>query len=95
MRALSSGFTRRSTLGGTIFGLQSDAFTAEAAMQQRTTARAGATPSAVSISCTSLPLDADLLGTLEHLEMRQTQSKAVMDAFNAWLLAEQGRPDSR
>jgi transposase len=36
-------------------------------------------------------LDADLLGTHEHLEMRQTQSKAVMADFKAWLLAEQPR----
>lgn len=36
-------------------------------------------------------LDADLLGTPEHLEMRQTRNKAVMDDFKAWLLAEQGR----
>jgi transposase len=40
-------------------------------------------------------LDADLLGTSEHLEMRQTQSKAVMDDFRAWLLAEQGRHPPR
>jgi transposase len=40
-------------------------------------------------------LDADLLGTPEHLEMRQTQSKAVMDNFKAWLLAEQGRHPPR
>lgn len=36
-------------------------------------------------------LDADLLGTPEHLEMRQTASRAVMDEFKAWLDAEQGR----
>jgi transposase len=36
-------------------------------------------------------LDADLLGTPEHLEMRQTQSRAVMDEFRAWLDAEQPR----
>jgi transposase len=40
-------------------------------------------------------LDADLLGTPEHLEMRQTQSKTVMDDFKAWLLAEQGRHPPR
>ncbi len=36
-------------------------------------------------------LDADLLGTPGHLEMRETQSKAVMEEINTWLLAEQGR----
>ncbi len=36
-------------------------------------------------------LDADLLGTAEHLEMRQTSSRAVMDEFKAWLDAEHGR----
>ena len=36
-------------------------------------------------------LDADLLGTPEHLTMRQTASKTVMDEFKAWLDAEQGR----
>ncbi len=36
-------------------------------------------------------LDADLLGTDKHLEMRQTQSRAVMDDFKAWLDAEQPR----
>jgi transposase len=40
-------------------------------------------------------LDADLLGTPEHLEMRQTQSKAVMEDFKAWLLAEQERHPPR
>jgi transposase len=40
-------------------------------------------------------LDADLLGTPEHLEMRQTQSQAVMDEFKAWLVAEQGRHPPR
>jgi transposase len=40
-------------------------------------------------------LDADLLGTPEHLEMRQAQSKAVMDEFKAWLLAEQRRHPPR
>jgi transposase len=33
-------------------------------------------------------LDADLLGTPEHLVMRQTRSRAVMDEFRAWLDAE-------
>ncbi|BDG05743.1 hypothetical protein AMOR_47390 [Anaeromyxobacter oryzae] len=36
-------------------------------------------------------LDADLLGTDEHLEMRQTRSRTVMDEFKAWLDAEQPR----
>jgi len=36
-------------------------------------------------------LDADLLGTPEHLEMRQTSSRAVMDEFKAWLDREQPR----
>ena len=36
-------------------------------------------------------LDADLLGTPKHLEMRQTESTAVMAEFKAWLDAEQGR----
>jgi transposase len=40
-------------------------------------------------------LDADLLGTPEHLEMRQTQSKAVMEDFKAWLVAEQARHPPR
>jgi transposase len=40
-------------------------------------------------------LDADLLGTPEHLEMRQTQSAAVMHDFKAWLLAEHGRHPPR
>lgn len=40
-------------------------------------------------------LEADLLGTPEHLEMRQTQSQAVMDDFKAWLLVEQGRHPPR
>lgn len=40
-------------------------------------------------------LDADLLGTTEHLEMRQTKSKSIMDAFHAWLLAEQERHPPR
>jgi transposase len=40
-------------------------------------------------------LDADLLGTAEHLEMRQTRSRAVMDEFKAWLDAEQLRHPPR
>jgi len=40
-------------------------------------------------------LDADLLGTPEHLEMRQMQSKVVMDEFRAWLIAEHGRHPPR
>jgi transposase len=40
-------------------------------------------------------LDDDLLGTPEHLEMRQTQSAAVMDDFKAWLLAEKDRHPPR
>jgi transposase len=36
-------------------------------------------------------LDADLLGTPEHLEMRHTASRAVMDDFKAWLDAERPR----
>jgi transposase len=40
-------------------------------------------------------LDADLLGTDEHLEMRQTASRAVMDDFKAWLDAEQPRHPPR
>ena len=40
-------------------------------------------------------LDVDLLGTPEHLEMRQTQSGAVMDEFKAWLDAEQPRHPPR
>jgi transposase len=36
-------------------------------------------------------LEANLLGTPEHLEMRQTQSRAVMEAFKAWLDLEQAR----
>ncbi len=40
-------------------------------------------------------LDADLLGTPEHVEMRQTKSKLVMDDFRAWLLAELGRHPPR
>jgi len=40
-------------------------------------------------------LDADVLGTPEHLEMRQTQAKPVMDAFKVWLLEEQGHHPPR
>ncbi len=40
-------------------------------------------------------LDADILGTPEHLELRPTQSKAVMDEFRTWLVAEQGRHPPR
>ncbi len=40
-------------------------------------------------------LDNNLLGTPEHLEMRQTASRAVMDEFKAWLDAEQGRHPAR
>ncbi|MFL5412502.1 MAG: IS66 family transposase [Myxococcales bacterium] len=40
-------------------------------------------------------LDADLLGTPEHLEMRRTQSRAVLDDFKAWLESEQGRHPPR
>jgi transposase len=32
-----------------------------------------------------------VLGTPEHLEMRQTKSRDVMEAFKAWLEAEQPR----
>jgi transposase len=40
-------------------------------------------------------LDADLLGTPEHLEMRQTRSGAVLDEFKGWLEAEQDRHPPR
>jgi transposase len=40
-------------------------------------------------------LDADLVGTPEHLEMRQTRSKAVMADFRTWLLEEQVRHPPR
>ncbi len=40
-------------------------------------------------------LDADLLGTPEHLELRQTKSKTVLDEFRTWLLEEQGRHPPR
>ena len=33
-------------------------------------------------------LDNEILGTPQHLEMRQTRSKAVMDEFRTWLDAE-------
>ena len=33
-------------------------------------------------------LDNEILGTSQHLEMRQTRSKAVMDEFRAWLDTE-------
>ena len=36
-------------------------------------------------------LDADLLGTPEHLEIRRTKSRPAMEAFKAWLEAEQPR----
>ena len=36
-------------------------------------------------------LDADLLGTAQHLEMRQTEKAAVMEAFKAWLDLEEAR----
>jgi transposase len=40
-------------------------------------------------------LDADLLGTPEHLEQRQTKSKAAMDEFRTWLLDQQARHPPR
>jgi transposase len=40
-------------------------------------------------------LDADLLGTPEHLAMRQTRSGAVVDEIKAWIEAEQGRHPPR
>ncbi len=40
-------------------------------------------------------LDADLLGTPEHLEMRRTRSRAVVEEFKAWLEAEKGRHPPR
>jgi transposase len=40
-------------------------------------------------------LDNDLLGTPEHLEMRQTASKAIMDQFKSWLDQEQPRHPPR
>jgi transposase len=40
-------------------------------------------------------LDNDLLGTPEHLEMRQSRSRVVMNEFKAWLDAEQPRHPPR
>jgi transposase len=40
-------------------------------------------------------LDADLLGSPEHLAMRQTRSRAVVDEIKEWLEAEQGRHPPR
>jgi len=40
-------------------------------------------------------LDNDLLGTPEHLAMRQRASKALMDDFKAWLDAEQAKHPPR
>jgi transposase len=40
-------------------------------------------------------LDADLLGTPEHLKMRQTRSRAVVDEFRVWLEAEKDRHPPR
>jgi transposase len=40
-------------------------------------------------------LDNDFLGTPQHLELRQTSSKAVMDDFKAWLDQEQPRHPPR
>ncbi len=40
-------------------------------------------------------LDADLLGTPNHLEMRQTRSRAVLEEFKTWLEAEKGRHPPR
>ncbi len=40
-------------------------------------------------------LDADLLGTPEHLAMRRTRSRAVVEEFKAWLEAEKGRHPPR
>src|SRR6266545_2311120 len=40
-------------------------------------------------------LDADLLGTPEHLAIRQSRSRAVIEAFKAWLDAEQCRHPPR
>jgi transposase len=36
-------------------------------------------------------LDTDVLGSAEHLAMRQTSSRAVMENFKTWLDAEKGR----
>jgi transposase len=40
-------------------------------------------------------LDNDRLGTADHLEMRQSRSRTVMDEFRAWLGAEQPRHPPR
>jgi len=40
-------------------------------------------------------LDANLLGTPGHLELRQTRSRALLQDFKAWLEAEQGRHPPR
>jgi transposase len=40
-------------------------------------------------------LDADLLGTPEHLELRQTRSRAVLDEMKAWLETERGQHPPR
>jgi transposase len=40
-------------------------------------------------------LDADQLGTPEHLAMRQERSRAIVGEFKAWLEAEQGRHPPR
>jgi hypothetical protein len=40
-------------------------------------------------------LDTDLLGTPEHLAMRHTRSRAVVEEFKAWLEAEKGRHPPR
>lgn len=40
-------------------------------------------------------LDANLLDTAAHLEMRQTESSAVMDSFKSWLDTELPRHPSR
>lgn len=42
-----------------------------------------------------LALDADILVTPEHLAMRQSRSRAVMNEFKAWLDAEQPRHPPR
>jgi transposase len=36
-------------------------------------------------------LDADVLGTPQHLDMRQTRSRSVMEQFKQWLEAERSR----
>jgi transposase len=40
-------------------------------------------------------LDADLLGTPEHLALRDTRSRAIVGELKAWLEAEQGRHPPR